>query len=562
MPDLDEKSTEIDTTATIISPAELISPLIKEKICSVLLDIYWAYQVCHGRQITQFHQDAKGGERKEFSLGSIVFQTPKEQSFDITNPPSKFINDREQVYYPIAYHSGAICDLTGKPRNTTVLYICAPGMKHMIISQQEVTSCQYEIVVGTEYLCTHPSFTSHIVKENPINCYLSKPADRSSPVPIKVVEQKLKMAGAKDDQVAYIMTKDKSAEIKVIDAKGKEYGYTIKEDGTKIKLEVNERTVKMLKDTLVTKSTLADKKVPHSEKKDIGNAQYNEIKAYDRMEFAHYYQKYSVIQETLARFDEPTQFEAFKFVKEFDKIKPIIFLSEQEQWETALIALRVIIMNRQKSALMGENMCVFGGNDYWMTFFCLDDMVAQIHGSPFDGDYQKLSLGTFIPKIHDEWLKANPSKNPVIVDGKVVQVSQFYGEGDVCEGTGDERQTEVRIRCVSDYSDKNGNEVGLFLEEVEECKYVLNVLSKRFCGNLEPFKNTGYYRLTPTESQSKITEHNVEDIQNFFERYSQIKHDRQNIDKIQESQSDAPRSYTKSEEEQTKDLHERIHEEL
>lgn len=40
------------------------------------------------------------------------------------NPPKRKIDNKVQPYYPVTYRQGTVCDLTGKPRSTTVIYAC------------------------------------------------------------------------------------------------------------------------------------------------------------------------------------------------------------------------------------------------------------------------------------------------------------------------------------------------------------------------------------------------------------------------------------------------------
>ncbi|KAK5982508.1 hypothetical protein GCK32_008692, partial [Trichostrongylus colubriformis] len=49
---------EEDVSAyTGLSPAELIAPFYKEKLCSYRVEPYWTYELCHGRYIVQYHEE-------------------------------------------------------------------------------------------------------------------------------------------------------------------------------------------------------------------------------------------------------------------------------------------------------------------------------------------------------------------------------------------------------------------------------------------------------------------------------------------------------------------------
>lgn len=55
--------------------------------------------------------------------------------------------------------NGTPCTLRqNQARATTVLYVCHPEAKHEILSVAEVTTCEYEVVVLTPLLCSHPKY--------------------------------------------------------------------------------------------------------------------------------------------------------------------------------------------------------------------------------------------------------------------------------------------------------------------------------------------------------------------------------------------------------------------
>lgn len=39
-------------------------------------------------------------------------------------PLKRVIDGEEHAYFPVHYSQGTTCDITGKPRTTTVMYIC------------------------------------------------------------------------------------------------------------------------------------------------------------------------------------------------------------------------------------------------------------------------------------------------------------------------------------------------------------------------------------------------------------------------------------------------------
>uniref|UniRef100_A0A914VXM6 Endoplasmic reticulum lectin 1 n=1 Tax=Plectus sambesii TaxID=2011161 RepID=A0A914VXM6_9BILA len=94
----------------------------------------------------------------------------EDAAFDQLNPPKRKVDDQLLPYYPVRYTQGTVCDITGKPRQTTVHYVCIVDAKNQVYSLDEVSSCEYEVVVLTNRLCTHPSFEPDVPEEHDIAC--------------------------------------------------------------------------------------------------------------------------------------------------------------------------------------------------------------------------------------------------------------------------------------------------------------------------------------------------------------------------------------------------------
>ena len=73
--------------------------------------------------------------------------------------PSKNIEGQLTPFFALEMGNGTPCVLKhNQPRMTSVLYVCHPEAKHEILSVAEVTTCEYEVVVLTPLLCSHPKF--------------------------------------------------------------------------------------------------------------------------------------------------------------------------------------------------------------------------------------------------------------------------------------------------------------------------------------------------------------------------------------------------------------------
>lgn len=61
-------------------------------------------------------------------------------------------------FFPINMTDGTVCELTNKPRKTKILYVCQPEGRGEIYELKETSTCEYEVIVLTSVLCSHPDF--------------------------------------------------------------------------------------------------------------------------------------------------------------------------------------------------------------------------------------------------------------------------------------------------------------------------------------------------------------------------------------------------------------------
>ncbi|CAJ0960561.1 unnamed protein product, partial [Mesorhabditis belari] len=174
------------------SPAEILeATAYSDKVCSFRLEPYWGYELCHGRYVLQYHEERelKAVQRTEYYLGNFHqdYATKAGFKYDHLNPPTKMIDDVETPYFPVTYTKGTMCDITGKPRTITVLYICHKEGQENIHSLYEVSSCNYEAIVLNQRLCMHPAFAPRIKQNYEIECFATN--GQTDPKPQMLVEQ-------------------------------------------------------------------------------------------------------------------------------------------------------------------------------------------------------------------------------------------------------------------------------------------------------------------------------------------------------------------------------------
>ncbi|XP_035519795.1 endoplasmic reticulum lectin 1 [Morone saxatilis] len=163
------------------TPGELLEPLFKRSSCSYRIESYWTYEVCHGKHIRQYHEEKETGQKisvQEYFLGNMAQKSQSAEADNAeeaenvkpapeTEVPSKNIEGQLTPYFSLEMGNGTPCVLKqNEARSTSVLYVCHPEAKHEILSVAEVTTCEYEVVVLTPLLCSHPKYR---FKSSPVN---------------------------------------------------------------------------------------------------------------------------------------------------------------------------------------------------------------------------------------------------------------------------------------------------------------------------------------------------------------------------------------------------------
>ena len=151
-------------------------------------------------------------------------------------------------------------------------------------------------------------------------------------------------------------------------------------------------------------------------------------------------------------------------------------------------------VSQVQSFLEGKN-CLTGGTGWWKYEFCYGKYVRQFHMDKFGGKTSIL-LGVFDEKTHKEFLLEHPEKRPK-PKGKRKQITHFYTGGSTCDKTGQQRQTEVVLKCLENAQSRSS--VILYLLEPKVCHYILGVESPLICDILDKVDEDG---LVPSAIES------------------------------------------------------------
>ena len=155
---------------------QLLERLFVQSQCAYRLEHYWTYELCHGKNLRQYHEEreGKGIKTTEYFLGyySTEMHAENKKEFEENiqqnhhrKPLHKKIESLNMPYYEIVMKDGTLCDLNGQTRTTRVHYVCYPTGKNEIYSLKESSTCEYEVVVLTSVLCNHPDYRPEESKE-------------------------------------------------------------------------------------------------------------------------------------------------------------------------------------------------------------------------------------------------------------------------------------------------------------------------------------------------------------------------------------------------------------
>jgi hypothetical protein len=131
--------------------------------CAELTQGFWTYEVCHGREVRQFHMDmqAKAKAQQLRSQGKLAPNVPREPDwslgkFDESNTQQRLVPPREagaRYFTSHFFKNGQMCDETGSSRKTEVQYLCCDGADNAIINVEEPAQCKYRIQVCLQRAC-------------------------------------------------------------------------------------------------------------------------------------------------------------------------------------------------------------------------------------------------------------------------------------------------------------------------------------------------------------------------------------------------------------------------
>merc|ERR1711916_48882 len=129
---------------------------------------WWRYELCFGSHIRQWHD-----KDQDFKLG--IFNQAESEAAQVAeveshldslvvrqlDPDTAPAEAWKPSYLTQIYDSGTVCDLTGLPRQTELLFTCKPSVPGAALVQiEELRTCVYRIRINTALMCTPEAMAS------------------------------------------------------------------------------------------------------------------------------------------------------------------------------------------------------------------------------------------------------------------------------------------------------------------------------------------------------------------------------------------------------------------
>lgn len=163
----------LDNETLLANARAAISPLLNVVYVSTSDDI-WGWFMSFNSTVVQFLP-----ARTE--QPGVIEISPEKHQVSVGSPGDKpgqnlqtaepvVVDDKHMMM--ATFINGTTCDLTGQPRISRLFFTCDPeAVKGPVLkSVQEPYACVYELVIGTNRLCSFPEFADPQVQPNRILC--------------------------------------------------------------------------------------------------------------------------------------------------------------------------------------------------------------------------------------------------------------------------------------------------------------------------------------------------------------------------------------------------------
>ncbi|XP_076818274.1 uncharacterized protein LOC143464337 [Clavelina lepadiformis] len=148
---------QTDTESRLPSsyPITKLLESLKEEPCMKIVNGWWTYELCYGKEIQQYHSDDGVPSGDIISLGN--FESDFDWNDEKQIKEKMFKRSHVQRYHTQYYTNGTKCDVINHKRDTEIRYYCDESATEAYIERvDEPSTCSYIITVRTHILCPHP----------------------------------------------------------------------------------------------------------------------------------------------------------------------------------------------------------------------------------------------------------------------------------------------------------------------------------------------------------------------------------------------------------------------
>jgi len=190
VPKMEEKEEDKEDGGQDAAPdvKALLQPL-EEAHCIFKTKDWWTYEICYNRQIKQYHVE---NDRPVGAVMVLGVHSPDLDNWEASN----------RTYQAQYYVNGSNCDLTSRPRQTELRFVCNEAATVEFVGDIfEPQSCEYTIVVHTARLCSVPWLRPAAeATPLPIACNPLLPKDQFSRYQVYQERKKLAIALAEKEK--------------------------------------------------------------------------------------------------------------------------------------------------------------------------------------------------------------------------------------------------------------------------------------------------------------------------------------------------------------------------
>ncbi|XP_076655957.1 endoplasmic reticulum lectin 1 isoform X1 [Halictus rubicundus] len=210
IPDATDSEDDVNEPYYGANPIEILSVLPMHSPCSYKVELYWTYELCHGKYVRQYHEDRDGKKVKiqEYYLGTFdklqemkllaEYQERNLRPNRKAEIPVTKVDGINMPYVEIEMGDGSVCDINNKPRKVKVRYVCYQHGRHDLFSVKELVSCEYEVIVLSPVLCHHPDYKPQGTGGNEVNCL---PVDNAPEKPKALVSMEMESLNLQQQKV-------------------------------------------------------------------------------------------------------------------------------------------------------------------------------------------------------------------------------------------------------------------------------------------------------------------------------------------------------------------------